>query len=68
MKKTAPIITHTEILSRAIRSVEDEIREQEEAMGDNPQFKDMLAAFVAERTPKLEALKEMYRVETGNDY
>ena len=68
MKKTEPIITHVEILSRAIRSVEDEIREQEEAMGDNPQFKDMLAVFVAERTPKLTALKEMYRIEAGIDY
>ena len=68
MKKATPIIKHVEILSRAIRSIEDEIHEQEKAMGDNPQFKDMLAAFVAERTPKLEALKEMYRIETGNDY
>ena len=68
MKKTTPVITHVEILSRAIRSIEEEIRAQEEAMGDNPQFEDMLAAFVAEREPKLEALKEMYRIETGTDY
>lgn len=68
MKKTAPIITHVEILSRAIRSIEDEIHNQEEVMGDIPECKDMLAAFIAERAPKLEALKEMYRIETGNDY
>ena len=68
MKKVAPIITHVEILSRAIRSVEEEIRRQEELVGDKPEFKDMLVAFVAEREPKLAALKEMYRMETGNDY
>lgn len=68
MKKTVPIITHVEILSRAIQSIEDEIRNQEEVMGEIPECKDMLAAYVAERTPKLEALKEMYRIETGNDY
>ena len=68
MKKTTPVITHVEILSRAIRSIEEEIRAQEDAMGDNPQFEDMLEDFVAEREPKLAALKEMYRIETGNDY
>lgn len=68
MKKTTPVITHVEILSRAIRSIEEEIRNQEEVMGDNPKFSDMLAAYIAEREPKLEALKEMYRIETGNDY
>lgn len=68
MKNTTPIITHVEILSRAIRSVEEEIRNQEEIMGEIPECKEMLAAFVAERAPKLEALKEMYRIETGTDY
>lgn len=66
--KNTPVITHVEILSRAIRSVEDEIRNQEELMGNKPGFEEMLAAFIAERAPKLEALKEMYRIETGNDY
>lgn len=68
MKKATPIITHVEILSRAIRSIEDEIRNQEEVMGEIPECKDMLADYIAERAPKLEALKEMYRIETGNDY
>lgn len=68
MKKTTPVITHVEILSRAIRSIEDEIRNQKEVMGDIPECQDMLAAYIAEREPKLEALKEMYRIETGTDY
>ena len=68
MAKSTPIITHVEILSRAIRNIEDEIDSQKGLMGDNPEFGDMLAAYIAERTPKVEALKEMYRIETGNDY
>ena len=68
MKNPTPIITHVEILCRAIRSIEEEIRAQEEVMGDIPECKDMLAAYIAEREPKLAALKEMYRIETGTDY
>ena len=68
MKKATPIITHVEILSRAIRSIEEEIHSMEEVMGDNPECKDMLAAYIGERTPKLKALKAMYLIETGNDY
>jgi hypothetical protein len=68
MKSPTPTITHVEILCRAIRSIEEEIRAQEEVMGDIPEFEDMLAAYIAEREPKVAALKEMYRVETGNEY
>lgn len=67
-KKNSPIITHTEILCRAIRSIEDEIRNQQNYMGGIPECENMLHAFVDERSPKLEALKEMYRIETGTDY
>lgn len=67
-KKPTPIITHTEILCRAIRSIEEEIRNQQNYMGGIPECAEMLHAFVDERTPKLEALKEMYRIETGTDY
>lgn len=69
MKNVAkPVITHTEILSRAIRSIEEEIRAHEDLMGDEPKFKDMLEAYIAEREPKLAALKQMYKIETGVDY
>ena len=68
MKKPTPVITHVEVLCRAIRSIEDEIRNQEEALGEIPECKDMLATYIGEREPKLVALKEMYRIETGTDY
>lgn len=68
MKKPTPIITYVEILCRAIRSIEDEIRNQKEVMGNDPQFKDYLANYIAEREEKIESLKVMYRNETGNDY
>lgn len=67
-KKPTPIITYTEILCRAIRSIEAEIRNQQNYMGGIPECENILRAFAEERTPKLEALKEMYRIETGTDY
>ena len=67
-KKNTPIITYTEILCNAIRNIENEIRNQQNYMGGIPECEAMLQAFVNERTPKLEALKEMYRIETGADY
>lgn len=67
-KKTGPIITHTEILSRAIASIEQEIRQMEEVMGNTPECQQMLQAYVDERTPKIEVLKRMYRYETGVEY
>ena len=64
-KKTEPIITHTEILSRAIRSIEDEITEWH-SKGDNfPQ--ELIAKATEEPRAKLEALKALYRIETGTD-
>lgn len=67
-KKNSPIITHVEILCNAIRNIEREIRDQKAFMDGIPQCEAMLASYIAERTPKLEALKEMYRIETGTDY
>ena len=67
-KKTTPIITHTEILCLAIRSIETDIRNQKEFMGGIPECEAMLENYINDRTPKLEALKEMYRIETGTDY
>lgn len=66
-KKPTPIITHTEILCRAIRNIEDEIRNQQNHMGGIPECESILHAFVEEHTTKLEALKEMYRIETGTN-
>lgn len=69
-KKTTPIITHTEILSRAIRSIEVDIADWRQKCDDFPQAqKDaMFAAATEELRAKLDALKTLYRIETGVDY
>ena len=69
-KKTAPIITHTEIYARAIRHVEAEIDKWRSLCADFPQKEreQMFSASTEELRNKLEALKEMYRIETGVDY
>ena len=68
MKKCKPIITHLEILCLAIRGIENEIRNQVNYMGGIPECEEQLKAYVNEHTLKLNALKEMYRIETGTEY
>lgn len=69
-KKPTPIITHTEILNRAIHSIKAEIADWQCKCQAFPQ--EQQDAFLAQATgdlrAKLEALKEMYRIETGTDY
>lgn len=69
-KRSKPIITHTEIFSRAIKSVEAEIDEWRRRCAGFPQEEreKMFSAATEELRNKLEALKEMYRIETGADY
>lgn len=67
MKQHKPIITHTEILCLAIRSLENEL-DKTQFYGDFPEGKAFKDKTVNELTPKLEALKEMYRIETGTEY
>ena len=67
-KKVTPIITQTEIICRAIRSIEDEIKSMQQRCKDVPGLEDMLEIYTADRTPKLEALKVMYQIQTGVKY
>lgn len=66
MKKEAPIITHTEILSRAARSIELEIEdwERKESL---PGAAGMLDQVISGLREKLEALRTLYHIETGSD-
>lgn len=72
-KKTTPIITHNEIICYAIFHIETEIvdwkkrGEQLKEVG-NDEIAKMAAEHIAHLTPKLDALKEMYRFETGHEY
>ena len=65
-KKNTPIITHTEILARAIRTIEDEIAEWHSKCAGIPQ--EHIDTATEELRSKLDTLKQMYFVETGNEY
>ena len=69
-KKPEPIITHTEIICRTIRDIDREIHDlyvRSNAVPDEvgkPWFQSESAPLKEKR----EALKTMYRIETGTDY
>lgn len=69
-KKTTPVITHTEILSRAIKCIEADIADWHRKCEGLPQAQReaMIDVSTKELRSKLEALKEMYRIETGVEY
>jgi hypothetical protein len=67
MKKEAPIITHTEILSRAARSIELEIEDWERKAESLPGAAGMLDQVISGLREKLEAVRTLYRIETGSD-
>lgn len=64
-KKTIPIITHTEILCYAIRGLEAEISKWKSLCKGNEDF---FNEATAELREKLDAVKSLYRIETGIDY
>lgn len=68
-KKTTPIITHTEILSRAIRSIEGDIEEHQILCDGLPTDikAEMFNKSTEELRAKLDTLKILYRIETGSD-
>ena len=70
MAKTKPIITHTEIYVRAIRTIEAEIDEFRRRCSGFPQEEGekMFQAATKDLRIKLEALKAMYIYETGAEY
>lgn len=67
-KNPTPIITQTEILCYAIRYLQATINDKMAYLDGIPGSEAFLEAFLAQHTPKLEALKELYRIETGTDY
>ena len=68
MKKNKPAITHTEILCLAIRCLQKEVDDMTAYCEGIESKAEYLAFFLDQRTPKLEAMKELYRIETGTDY
>lgn len=67
-KKTTPIITHTEIICLAIRCLEQEVEEMRKRCDETPGMEVMLQAYTSDKEPKLEALRMLYRIETGADF
>ena len=70
MAKKTPIITHTEIITRAIQSYEAEIDEWRDRCKGFPQDQadSYFEAATKDLREKLDALKIMYRMETGTDF
>lgn len=69
-KKTTPIITHTEILNRAIRSVESEIDAWRNHCHGLPKDEadNLFVAATKDLVVKLTALKSLYLIETGSEW
>ena len=69
-KKETPIITYTEILVRAINSVEAEIDDWRQKFNGTPDvfMTGMFEIATAELREKLDALKTLYRIETGTEF
>ena len=68
MAKNKPIINHTKILCYAILHLEDEIATMKKRCEGNPVGEEMLKHFLEQFNPELDALKELYRIETGVEY
>lgn len=68
--KANPIITQTEIISRAIRSIEEEISECRHRCDGLPQEmrEQMFNTATKELVMKQTALRTMYLFETGTEY
>lgn len=67
-KKTGPVITNTEILCLALRCLERDIDEMRKRCEGTPGAEVMLQHLIDESAPKLEAIRTLYRIETGTDY
>lgn len=66
MKKEQPVITYTEILSRAAGSIEREIDDWKRQAKHFPGADDMLTGYVKGLQVKLDAINTLYRIETGS--
>ena len=73
-KKTTPIITRTEILCLAIEAATRRIHEYDEMVDrcDSLAAREIVVEMRNQNAaiwkPKIEALKAMYKIETGTDF
>lgn len=64
-KKPEPVITHTELLCLAARTLEADISHWEEACADWPNGAAQAAEICARQIKQLDAIRQMYLFETG---
>lgn len=68
MAKNKPIITHTRVLCYAILYLQSQIDDMKKKCEGTPGCDVLLKGFMDTHAPELDALKEMYRIETGVEY
>ena len=66
--RNKPIITQTEILVFAIRHLEDEIEDMKKRCEGRQGVQEILENFISDREPKIEALKQLYHIQTGSEF
>ena len=67
-KKPSPAITYTAILNYAINYLTMDIRNWENALAELPDCDERLAEICARQIAEIEALKQMYKFETGEEF
>lgn len=66
-RNPTPIITHTELLNRTFNDLHREVREWTDRANNDPAKLAELAPILDPLYAKMEAIRTMYRYETGND-
>lgn len=68
MKKNTTVVTHTEILCYAISHLQGELDRNLAKFDGIPGCEEQHDWLIKQYQPKLDVLKELYRIETGSDY
>lgn len=68
MSKNKPIMNHTKIIAYAILYAQGELDAMRSKCAATPGSEGLLKMFEAQWEPELEALKTLYKIETGVEY
>lgn len=66
-RKPAPVLTHTELLCLAYRSLEQDVRNWELAFAALPEGEHHLEDVCARQLAQMDAIRSMYLFETGTE-
>lgn len=66
-KRPEPVLTHTELLCLAYRALEADIARWRETCADLPDASERVANICARQIKQLEAIRQMYLIETGTE-